>query len=464
MKAHRNRSKRTEHPCRDQSGNILILFAILMPLFLITSAIVVDVGYWWVNGRKAQIAADACALAAARELPQNWTPARSECVHDGRDYVLTNIPDQGPNPEPKHLSTEVLSPYKGDSSLVEATVDLRVRTFFGRYVGLDWIDLTRRAVAEQQVGDGNYAIYAHHNGCQQNGTGQSLLFNGSHHTINGRVHANGEYRINNNDSTAPYEPFWAAEGTISDPPSCEVISTSPTNGARFGGSSFATSTDSSPSSVSAQVWPAWWTPAELGWTGALSSGDTCDVKGEQIEIKESGGGTVITVNGAIGAQPFLGPFAGGTITTPYVYCAWKSFKINRDNLTATLTALAPEITIDGNDQTLTAHKGNASGKLLFFTVPNITDQWDGSLATGGNPVCNPTPAKDMTLNGNRHKWTGIIFNPCGKAKVNVGGATVGSSPHVTGTILGLEVEINGQDFVMEGQSNFGGTIELALNE
>ncbi len=91
-------------------------------------------------------------------------------------------------------------------------------------------------------------------------------------------------------------------------------------------------------------------------------------------------------------------------------------------------------------------------------------QWDGSLATGGKPICNPTPAKDMTLNGNRHRWTGVIFNPCGKAKVNVGGATVGSSPHVTGTILGLEVEVNGQDFVMEGQSNFGGTIQLALDE
>ena len=39
---------------------------------------------------------------------------------------------------------------------------MRVRTFFGAVVGLDWIDLTRRAVAEKLTGrPGNYAIYSH---------------------------------------------------------------------------------------------------------------------------------------------------------------------------------------------------------------------------------------------------------------------------------------------------------------
>jgi Flp pilus assembly protein TadG len=57
---------------RRQDGNVLVLFALLLTLFLLCGAIAVDVGYWWVAGRKAQIAADACALAAAQELPRTY--------------------------------------------------------------------------------------------------------------------------------------------------------------------------------------------------------------------------------------------------------------------------------------------------------------------------------------------------------------------------------------------------------
>src|SRR5918999_2461378 len=76
---------------RDESGSILVLFSIFITLFIMFCAIVVDVGYWWANAKKAQIAADSCALAAARELPQ--TINRTECTYGApvRDYVLTNI-------------------------------------------------------------------------------------------------------------------------------------------------------------------------------------------------------------------------------------------------------------------------------------------------------------------------------------------------------------------------------------
>ena len=53
---------------------------------------------------------------------------------------------------------------------------MRVRTFFGVYVGLKHIDLTRRAVAEKQTGEGNDAIYSHSNGTPKHGTGESLEF------------------------------------------------------------------------------------------------------------------------------------------------------------------------------------------------------------------------------------------------------------------------------------------------
>lgn len=463
MSAHRdrnrNRGQRTRLRGRDQSGNILVLFAILLPVFMLSGAIVIDAGYWWANARKAQIAADACALAAARDLPAPSGWDRAECVQDGRDYVLTNLPAQGADSEPVHVSTRVLSPFEGNASQVEATVRMRVRTFFGRYVGLGGIELVRRAVAEQAVGEGRYAIYAHSNGCPSNGTGTSLSFNGEHHTINGRVHSNGEYRINNGDSTAPYEPFWAQEGTM-----VGCLSVDPPGSARFGGESYATAPSTSPTVVPQQVWPAWWTPSEFGWVDSLTSGDTCDVKGKGIKIEANGSGSRIVVDSPIGTQPQL-TFSGNTITNPYVYCAWEKFEINRDGLVATMTVLSPDIKVDGNNERLTAYKGNAFGEVLFFAVPNIDNKWDGSHATGGNPICDPAAkdAKELQLNGNNHVWTGVIFAPCNRVLVNVGGTTAGNA-HLTGTIIANEVKVNGKDFVMEGHSKFGGTVLLALDQ
>jgi Putative Flp pilus-assembly TadE/G-like len=430
-----------------------VLFAILLPLFLLTGAIVIDVGYWWANGRKAQIAADACALAAARELPQNWDPPRTSCVFDGEDYVLTNIPDQsaGADAEPLHVSTEVLSPYAGNATQVEATVKMKVQTFFGRFVGLGGVNLTRRAVAEQSVGEGNYAIYAHSPGCPANGSGNSLLFNGENHAINGRVHSNGEYRINNSGS----DPFWAEEGTM-----VGCLTVNPPGTAHFGGSSYDDYESTSPNAVAPQTWPAWWTPAEFGWSGSLDASDTCDVKGKAIEIKEDGGGTRIEVDSLIGSAPAggLGPFPGATIPRAYTYCAWEKFTINRQGLTATMTVLAPEMTINQNDLHLTAHDGTAAGDMLFFAVPNIDSQSDGSFPNG-NPVCDPTyESKELVMNAHNTVFEGIIFAPCVRVKVN-GDDNTGS-----GTILGWEVEVNGANFSMTGDSNFGGTVILALDQ
>jgi hypothetical protein len=458
MKAHRDRDRgRPQGRFRDESGNILVLFAIMLPLFLLCAAIVIDVGYWWAAGKRAQIAADACALAAAGELPQPWdAPPRTECVIAGQDYALVNLPDQsGTEPEPLHLGTTVRSPYDGDASMVEATVEMRVQTFFGRIVGLEWIDLTRRAVAEKMVGEGNYAIYSHSGGCPEDGDGNSLRFNGEHHSINGRVHSNGEYFVDNQGA----EPFWAKIGTKVD---CDSLQ--PPGGPKFGGDDYASGT-TKPDTVAPQLWPAWWTPADFGWVDDLTSGDTCDVKGKGILIKEDGGNTKIEIDSPIGPQPAVLTFPGNTITTAYTYCAWEKFTINRINLVATLSAVAPLITVDGDNQTLAAHAGNAQGKVLFFAVPNITSASDGSLAGGGNPTCQfgQPPSPEMILNGNSHQWTGSVFNPCGRVVVNVGGSTIGSET-LTGTILAMQVHVNGEDFLMIGKDNFGGAAELALVE
>jgi hypothetical protein len=407
---------------RDESGNIIVMFALLLPVIILVCAIAIDVGYWWVNGKKAQIAADACALAAAGDagFPKPYNLDHCNFGSPQRDYVRTNLHLQSdPSKSILHESTAVIAPYKGVPKRVEATVEIKVNTFFGTFVGLDSVDIVRRAVAERQEGDGNYAIYSHSVGCPEHGTGESLEFNGNTHWINGRVHSNGQYLVGNSGA----EPFWAKIGTRVD-----CVSLQPHNQIRFGGDGWSTG-QTKPDTVTIQDWPAWYTVSDFGIT--WPSGCPNEWKYE-------------THNSTI---------------PPGVYCARSKIQINGDNISGSITLIAPEIQIDGNDQNFQPFAKN----VLIFVPPNSTATTadDGP----GSYTCSPSTSssKEMQLNGNSHTWAGTIFHPCGRVNVNVGGSTIGT-PALTGTILGFKVKVNGENFFMLGKDNFGGNTELALWE
>jgi Putative Flp pilus-assembly TadE/G-like len=114
-----------------------------------------------------------------------------------------------------------------------------------------------------------------------------------------------------------------------------------------------------------------------------------------------------------------------------VYCAEETFEANANHLKGNITVLAPEIKADGNNMQLTPYVDD----LLFF-------------ATG---------TKEMVLNGNSYDWTGVIFHPRGRVKIN---GNADSS--LTGLIEGLEVEVNGNAFRMTGTGpkTAGRSIEL----
>jgi len=429
MSAHRDRERsrgrRAKARCQDQSGNILILFAILLPLFLFAGMIVIDVGYWWANARKAQIAADACALAAARELPQAWEGPniRDECFHDGQDYVLTNLPDQsgGADTEPFHVSTAVLSPFEGRSDQVEATVTMRVQTFFGRFIGLGGVELSRRAVAEQSVGEGDYAIYANAADC-----GDALRFNGEDMSIDGRVHSNGEYTVDGED-------YWAAIGTYQGQCQLDIEP-----GSQFG-SPQATAPVGVPQPQGFDDWPEWFTPAQFGWFAG------CTFKANKIEIDD----TTLKLDGNSSNH-------GGTLPSG-VYCARDLFKIGGNNLRGQITALAKKIEVGGNGHDFTSFAAN---KVLFFAVPNTDDLPgnDGVAPHGAGHFCSHSEEMNL-VNGNNNIWKGKIFHPCGRVIVNGN-----SSSTIEGAIYAKLVRINGGGFNMIGKSDAGGTIILALDQ
>jgi hypothetical protein len=423
MSAHRDRERgRGPLRGRDESGNILVLFAILLPLFLFTGMVVVDIGYWWANARKAQIAADACALAAARELPQSWDPPLAACYFDGEDYVLKNLPDQsGTDVEPLHVSTEVLSPFEGNSAQVEATVKMKVQTFFGRFIGLGGVELTRRAVAEQSIGEGDYAIYANASDC-----GDALRFNGEDMSINGRVHSNGEFTVDGED-------YWAAIGTYAGTCSLDIEP-----GTRFG-TPEATAPEGVPQDEGFDDWPEWFTPSQFGWFSG------CTFKATKIEIDD----TTLKLDGSSTNH-------GGTLPSG-VYCARDLFKIGGNNLTGTITALAKKIEVGGNNHNFQSFAAN---KVLFFAVPNTDDipTNDGSPPHGAGHICSHSEEMNL-VNGNNNVWKGKVFHPCGRVIVNGN-----SSSTIEGAIYAKLVRINGGGFNMIGKSDAGGTVILALDQ
>ena len=69
----------TRRSAADEGGAILVLSAVMMPLFLLILALVVDVGDWYTHKRQLQNRADAAAFAAGVEYARNW----KACVQTG---------------------------------------------------------------------------------------------------------------------------------------------------------------------------------------------------------------------------------------------------------------------------------------------------------------------------------------------------------------------------------------------
>ena len=438
------------------------MFAIFSTLFLICCAVVVDVGYWWANAKKAQIAADACALAAAQSIPSidpssgELDPSTGECVitTGSPDYVLINIPVQGDaDPEPLHTGTTVEYPYDDegtpDVTRVKATVRMTVGTFFGKIVGLGGVKVIRSAVAERWVDDGNWAIYAHDpDGCN---AGNGLEFDGGAGLwIDGRIHSNSRYHVNSGNP-ASGDQFWAREGTINRSTCVASLNPSP-QGAAYGDG--PPPRDHLPEDGTFEPWPDWYTPSMFNWptcSGADFSARNINIKGDKVELKG------LLIGSGDRDINYTGDVPAGT------YCALEKITTS-DTLKGTVTLLSPQIQISGSNLDFKPHAHD----VLLFSVPNWRSSWaadtdannDGAPDGGGPLTCTDRNI-ELQINAGIIKWEGTIFNPCGRVLLNSGRAAGGGNALV-GTILGYQVKINQNDFKMFGQSNAAGDVQLAL--
>ena len=113
---------------RNERGQVIVLAAVIIPVFLLMTALVLDAGSWFAHKRQLQNRADAAALAAGDELAKRW-PA---CITDPTSQsVITDIAKHyggamesgGVADDPTAVNTEVVDNSKFDIAINSTSYD-----------------------------------------------------------------------------------------------------------------------------------------------------------------------------------------------------------------------------------------------------------------------------------------------------------------------------------------------------
>ena len=173
MNTHRTRST-----VRRQDGQILVVFAGGLVLFLAIVALVIDLGMVFMLHRQEQNAADPAAVAAARYIPNGtagrpamWTAAcfyasqngfTPERADNGASCVAGQPPD-GSVLTVNYPPSRAAGPYAGSTGHVEVTVTRPHESFFAGVVGLRSFMVSTSAVAAFDTGPaGSSSLVALH--------------------------------------------------------------------------------------------------------------------------------------------------------------------------------------------------------------------------------------------------------------------------------------------------------------
>ncbi len=120
---------------KNNSGQAMVLFALVFVALCGFAAIAIDVGSVAVEKTDLQDAADAAALGGAQDLPSAANAKSAAVYYAGQNGVQAS-------------ETAATSPYNGDSKKIEVVCTRTVEYTFARVLGFTSIDLSARAVAE----------------------------------------------------------------------------------------------------------------------------------------------------------------------------------------------------------------------------------------------------------------------------------------------------------------------------
>lgn len=148
---------RTKHvvalgPWRDDTGAVAVIVALLLVVFVMFAAVVIDIGYWYDVRRQLQAAADGAALAGCWELIRSGNKTAALTVataYAGKNAVapgdgLTVVPPGGVNPSTGNAYTEVTDTY------VKITVRKAAPVFFAVIMGYSGREIMAQSRADAQ--------------------------------------------------------------------------------------------------------------------------------------------------------------------------------------------------------------------------------------------------------------------------------------------------------------------------
>ena len=120
-----------------QRGQILIIFAGGMILFMLLMALILDVGWYWSSQLKMQRAADAAALAGAVYLPGDYP--------DANKAALAIAKMNGYVPDANTTISTAVDP--SNSRQLNVSISGKVSTFFLRVIGMQNLSASKSAKA-----------------------------------------------------------------------------------------------------------------------------------------------------------------------------------------------------------------------------------------------------------------------------------------------------------------------------
>lgn len=175
---------------KNEDGQILVLFALLMVALMGFSALIIDGGMLQMTKADLQKACDAAALAGGQILPD-----ASSAISTAKNYAALN----GVEP----ANTTVTTPYDGDPNKIEVVCTRNVAFSFAGVLGFTEGDISARAVAQKSSMGGGSFDYTLFSG-DPNFT---LTLNGANTVIGGNAHSNGAFTMNG----AQHEVIGSAE-------------------------------------------------------------------------------------------------------------------------------------------------------------------------------------------------------------------------------------------------------------
>lgn len=367
-----------------ERGQMIIVFALLVPLVIfVVAAAAVDVGFWQSERRGAQTAADLAALAAARELPGS----DAAVIQYGLDYAKTNGYDDADD----DVSVLVTPRHKGDPDLVEVRIDSQSAGFFSSIFGLIAPNHGARAVAEYLTAEEQYALFANENSC---GVDNALELSGSNITVVGRSHTNAVLKVGGSDND-----FEGAVTFVCNSPNRNQIHKS-------------TDFDPPPAPTGQIQMP-------VEYELITTSSQTGDWRVRNVR---TGAETSCTVKR--NSEIILNSFVSGGVIPSGVYCTKDKLTLSQGNVTGNVTLVSlKEMTVGGSDISLTPYWDN----LLLFSYMNNDSALDFS--------------------GQGGRWEGLFYAPRGTAKIQGSDGSSGSLD-IVGSIIADQIRISGSNFTI----------------